>query len=96
MYLIHLTNFFLLLNANLTLSSNQFKRTRGELCNLSSFFSTLGIIHPLSYQHTSEQNGIVERHHHHVVETDVTLLSKSNVPPKFCHFAFDTTTYLNN
>ncbi|KAD4586330.1 hypothetical protein E3N88_23931 [Mikania micrantha] len=62
----------------------------GEFRSLSSFFSSLGIIHRLSCPHTSEQNRFVERRHRHVVETGLTLLSQSQVPQRFWHFAFDT------
>ncbi|KAD6794413.1 hypothetical protein E3N88_05309 [Mikania micrantha] len=68
----------------------------GEFRNLSTFFSSLGIIHRLSCPHTSEQNGFVERRHRHVVETVLTLLAHSNVPKRFWHFAFDTAVYLIN
>jgi len=68
----------------------------GEFRKLSSFFSSLGIIHRFSCPHTSEQNGLVERRHRHVVETGLTLLSQSSVPSKFWHFAFDTAVYLIN
>lgn len=68
----------------------------GEFRNLSSFFTTLGIIHRLSYPHTSEQNGFVERRHRHVVETGLTLLAQSGVPMRFWNFAFKTAAYLIN
>ncbi|GJU55993.1 putative ribonuclease H-like domain-containing protein [Tanacetum coccineum] len=45
----------------------------GEFRNLSSFFSSLGIIYRRSCPHTSEQNGFVERRNRHVVETGLTL-----------------------
>ncbi|GJU99550.1 putative RNA-directed DNA polymerase [Tanacetum coccineum] len=68
----------------------------GEFRNLSTFFTSLGILHRLSCPHTSEQNGLVERRHRHVVETGLTLLSQSAVPTKFWHFAYDTAVYLIN
>jgi hypothetical protein len=68
----------------------------GEFRNLSSFFQSLGIIHRLSCPHTSEQNGVVERRHRHVVETGLTLLAQSHVPHRFWNFAFDTAVYLIN
>ncbi|KAJ0702566.1 putative RNA-directed DNA polymerase [Helianthus annuus] len=68
----------------------------GEFRNLSSFFSSLGIIHRLSCPHTSEQNGTVERRHRHVVETGLTLLAQSHVPQRFWHFAFEIAVYLIN
>ncbi|KAK1424826.1 hypothetical protein QVD17_20164 [Tagetes erecta] len=68
----------------------------GEFRSLSNFFSSLGVLHRLSCPHTSEQNGLVERRHRHVVETGLTLLSHSKVPRRFWHFAFDTAVYLIN
>ncbi|KAD3067192.1 hypothetical protein E3N88_35072 [Mikania micrantha] len=68
----------------------------GEFRNLSSFFSSIGVIHRLSCPHTSEQNGLVERRLRHVVETGLTLLAQSHVPQRFWHFAFDTAVYLIN
>ncbi|KAJ0612890.1 putative RNA-directed DNA polymerase [Helianthus annuus] len=68
----------------------------GEFRNLSRFFSSIGILHRLSCPHTSEQNGLVERRHRHVVETGLTLLAQSGVPSRFWHFAFDTAVYLIN
>ncbi|GKB13437.1 phytochrome B [Tanacetum coccineum] len=48
-----------------------------------------GIIHRRSCPHTSEQNGFVERHNRHVVETGLTLLAQACVPQRFWHYAFD-------
>lgn len=68
----------------------------GEFRSLSQFFTSLGIIHRLSCPHTSEQNGLVERRHRHVVETGLTLLSQSSVPLHYWHFAYETAVYLIN
>ncbi|GJV20702.1 putative RNA-directed DNA polymerase [Tanacetum coccineum] len=68
----------------------------GEFRNLASFFSSLGIIHRRSCPHTIEQNGFVERHNRHVVETGLTLLAQACVPQHFWHYVFDTAVYLIN
>ncbi|GJU47053.1 putative RNA-directed DNA polymerase [Tanacetum coccineum] len=68
----------------------------GEFRNLASFLSSLGIIHRRSCPHTSEQNGYVECHNRHVVETGLTLLAQACVPQRFWHYAFDTAIYLIN
>ncbi|KAD1469156.1 hypothetical protein E3N88_42767 [Mikania micrantha] len=68
----------------------------GEFRTLSTLLSSLGIIHRLSCPHTSEQNGIVERRHRHVVETGLTLLAQSHVPQRFWNFVFDKAVYLIN
>ncbi|KAG8499958.1 hypothetical protein CXB51_006541 [Gossypium anomalum] len=38
-----------------------------------------GILHRLSCPHTSEQNGVAERKHRHVMETGLTLLAQANL-----------------
>nr|KAJ0219334.1 hypothetical protein LSAT_V11C300128880 [Lactuca sativa] len=63
---------------------------------LNQFFTSLGIIHRLSYPHTSQQKGLVERRHRHAVETGLTLLAQLGVPNTFWHFAFDIVVYLIN
>ncbi|KAD0157053.1 hypothetical protein E3N88_44702 [Mikania micrantha] len=68
----------------------------GEFRKLSPFFTSLGIVHRLSCPHTSEQNGLVESRHRHVVEIGLTLLAQSKVPQRLWHFAFDTAVYLIN
>ncbi|KAM0037798.1 putative RNA-directed DNA polymerase [Helianthus debilis subsp. tardiflorus] len=68
----------------------------GEFRPLTSFCTSLGIIHRRSCPHTSEQNGIVERRHRHVVETGLTLLAHSSLPQRFWQFAFETAVYLIN
>ncbi|KAJ0753710.1 putative RNA-directed DNA polymerase [Helianthus annuus] len=68
----------------------------GEFRNLASFLTSLGIIHQRSCPHTSEQNGVVERRHRHVVETGLALLAHSHAPQRFWEFAFETAVYLIN
>ncbi|KAK9051967.1 hypothetical protein SSX86_028595 [Deinandra increscens subsp. villosa] len=68
----------------------------GEFRNLTQFFKSLGILHRRSCPHTSEQNGIVERRHRHVVETGLALLAQSGLPQRFWQFAFETAVYLIN
>ena len=47
----------------------------GEFRSFSNFLDKYGIIHRVSCPHTSQQNGIVERKHRHVVELGLTLLA---------------------
>jgi len=46
----------------------------GEYRTLNFFFKTIGIHHCLICLYTHEHNGIIECHHHHIVETGLTLL----------------------
>jgi histone deacetylase 1/2 len=55
----------------------------GEYRKLNFFFKTIGIHHRLICPHTYEQNGIVERRHCHIIETDLTFLVHCKAPKKF-------------
>ncbi|CAA7040901.1 unnamed protein product [Microthlaspi erraticum] len=57
---------------------------------------TNGISHLTSPPHTPEHNGISERKHRRIVETWLTLLSKSTMPKSYWPFAFSTGVYLIN
>jgi histone deacetylase 1/2 len=46
--------------------------------------------------HTHQQNGAVERKHHHIVETGLTLLAHAAVPFCFWSDAFSTAYFLIN
>lgn len=46
--------------------------------------------------HTSQQNGIAERKHRHIVETGLALLAHSSLPVRFWDEAFLTACYLIN
>ena len=68
----------------------------GEFKPLTKFFIQKGIRHRLTCPHTSEQNGLVERKHRHIVETGLTLLSQGALPMKYWNEAFNTSVYLIN
>lgn len=63
---------------------------------ISSFFSTHGILHQLSCPHTPEQNGLVERKHRNATELGLTMLFHSNVPKRFWVEAFASAIRLIN
>ena len=59
-----------------------------------AFHSTLvkyGISHKFSCPYTSNQNGRVERKHHHVVEIGPALLAHASMPLKCWLYAFQAT-----
>jgi len=39
------------------------------------FLSTHGILHRITSPHTSQQNGVAERKHRHVIETGLAFLA---------------------
>jgi hypothetical protein len=60
------------------------------------YLSDNGIFLQKSYPHTSQQNGIAERKHRHIVETSLTLLAQSHLPSRYWVEAFQTGVYLIN
>jgi hypothetical protein len=61
-----------------------------------NFLSNHGIFHRLTCPHTSQQNGIVERKHRHILEMGLTLLAQSGLPPKYWVDSFLTSIFLIN
>ncbi|KAG8478760.1 hypothetical protein CXB51_028634 [Gossypium anomalum] len=68
----------------------------GEFLAFSSVFASQGILHRVSCPHTSEQNGVAERKHRHIVETGLTLLAQANLPMKLWGYAFCSAVHLIN
>jgi hypothetical protein len=70
----------------------------GEYTSIAfkKFLSQNGIFHRLTSPHTSQQNGIAERKHRHILETGLTLPAQSGLPPKYWVDAFLTFFFLIN
>lgn len=68
----------------------------GEYHKLHRYFQRTGISHQVSCPHTSQQNGVAERKHRHLVETGLALLAHSSLPLRFWDEAFTTACYLIN
>jgi hypothetical protein len=68
----------------------------GEYRRLSRHITSQGILHRVTCPHTSQQNGIAERKHRHIVETGLALLAHSSLPVCFWNEAFLTACYLIN
>lgn len=70
----------------------------GEFVNhfLLDFFLKHGVIHQTTCPYTSEQNGVAERKHRHLIETTIALLLQSTLPTSFWLEALITTVYLAN
>jgi len=64
--------------------------------HFKQFLTQHGILHRLTCPHTSQQNGIAERKHRHVMEMGLTLLAQSGLSPKYWVDAFLTSIYLIN
>jgi len=47
------------------------------------FMSDIEISHQISYSYTPQQNGVVERKNHHLLEVARTFLINMNVPKHF-------------
>lgn len=68
----------------------------GEYRTVPTYLQQHGIIHRISYPHTHEHNGAVERCNQIIVENGLTLLAQSSLPHTFWEHAFNTATYLHN
>lgn len=68
----------------------------GEYRSLVHFFKKFGIDHRVSCPHTSQQNGVVERKHRHIVDTGLSLLAQAHMPLAYWDDAFSTSVYLIN
>lgn len=62
----------------------------GEFKPFTKYLTELGFIHGFTCSYTHHQNGIVERKHRYIVETDLTLLAHSKLPLKYWDHAFVT------
>lgn len=64
--------------------------------NFTSFCSNSSIIHQFSCPRTSQQNGVAERKHRHIVDLSLTMISHSSLPLTYWPYAFSTSVYLIN
>jgi transposase InsO family protein len=60
------------------------------------FLAQHGIFHKLTCPYTSQQNGIAERKHRHIMEMRLTLLAQSGLSPKYWVDSFLTAIFLIN
>uniref|UniRef100_A0A2N9HGM7 CCHC-type domain-containing protein n=1 Tax=Fagus sylvatica TaxID=28930 RepID=A0A2N9HGM7_FAGSY len=51
---------------------------------------------PFTCPHTSQQNGVAERKHRHIVDMGLTLMSQASLPLTFWPYAFSTSVFLIN
>ncbi|MDV3193968.1 MAG: DDE-type integrase/transposase/recombinase, partial [Sweet potato little leaf phytoplasma] len=68
----------------------------GEFRPFAPFLKTKGIEFRHPCPHTSEQNGIVERKHRHIVEMGLSLLAQASMPLRYWWDAFVTATFIIN
>ena len=67
--------------------------TKHEFTN---FCSQSGIFYQFTCPHTSQQNGVAERKHRHIVDISLTLISHSSLPLTYWSYAFATAVHLIN
>jgi hypothetical protein len=67
----------------------------GEFRPLQTSLTAMGVSYRLSCPHTQHQMGSVERKHHHIVETILTLAT-ATIPFTYWDSAFETATYFIN
>lgn len=62
----------------------------------TELFSSLGIIHQSSSPYTSQQNGVLERKHRHILDVASSLMFQSGVPHRFCGDCIKIVVYFIN
>ncbi|KAG8472152.1 hypothetical protein CXB51_036605 [Gossypium anomalum] len=68
----------------------------GEFRAFASVLARYRILHRVTCPYTSEQNGVAERKHRHIVETGLTLLAQANLPMIYWGYAFCSAVHLIN
>jgi transposase InsO family protein len=61
-----------------------------------SFCSSVGIFHQYSCPRTSQQNGVAERKHRHIVDMALTIINQASLPLNLWPYAFSTAVFLIN
>jgi hypothetical protein len=64
--------------------------------NFQTFCSSTGVLHQFTCPHTSQQNGVAERKHRHIVDMGLTLMSQASLPLTLWPYAFSTSVFLIN
>uniref|UniRef100_A0A803PEU8 Integrase catalytic domain-containing protein n=1 Tax=Cannabis sativa TaxID=3483 RepID=A0A803PEU8_CANSA len=67
---------------------------KAEYQSFTHFLQQSGIEHKVSYPHTHEQNGVMERKHMHIVESGLTLIAQASTPLKFWDEAYMSSVFL--
>ncbi|GKF51085.1 retrovirus-related pol polyprotein from transposon TNT 1-94 [Tanacetum coccineum] len=94
-----LKDFLTMIQRNLQAQVNSVRTDRGtKFLNktLHAYFKEEGIEHQTSSPRTPEQNGVVERRNHTLVEAARTMLSTSKLPLSFWAKAVQTACYTDN
>lgn len=68
----------------------------GEFRSFTKVLSQGGIQHRVTCPHTSEQNGVADRKHRHIVESCLSLLAQASLPLKLWSHAFVHAVHLIN
>ncbi|KAK4382103.1 Retrovirus-related Pol polyprotein from transposon RE2 [Sesamum angolense] len=64
--------------------------------SVSDFCNSKGILHQTSYPYTSQQNGVAERKHRHLLDVARTIMTHMHVPKSYWGDAILTACYLIN
>ncbi|KAA3481767.1 Retrovirus-related Pol polyprotein from transposon TNT 1-94 [Gossypium australe] len=89
----HSSGFHLLCNK---VYQNVTNKLGAQYRSLSTKLSQLGIQHRITCPYTTEQNGVVERRHQHIVDMGLTLLARAPMPLEYWSATFSHAAHLVN
>ena len=86
-------SFVSMIETQFNIKIKSIRSDNGPEFMLSNWYDSKGINHQKSCVETSQQNGIVERKHQHILSTTRAIMSQSNMPKTFwnhadCHAVF--------
>uniref|UniRef100_A0A2N9GHR0 Integrase catalytic domain-containing protein n=1 Tax=Fagus sylvatica TaxID=28930 RepID=A0A2N9GHR0_FAGSY len=67
-----------------------------DLSSRRLLYNGLSVLHQFTCPHTSQQNGVAERKHRHIVDMGLTLMSQASLPLTLWPYAFSTSVFLIN
>ncbi|CAN1816910.1 Retrovirus-related Pol polyprotein from transposon RE1, partial [Linum perenne] len=92
----HLISFCEMVHTQFHTNIQIVRTDNGKEFSIPEFYASKGIIHQTTCVYTSQQNGIVERKHQHILNVTRSLLFQSYLPSEYWSFAVLHSVHLIN
>jgi len=87
-------NFISFISTQFSAKVKAIRSDNGLEFQMSTYYSSLGILHQTSFVETPQQKSIVERKHRHLLNVTRSLLFHSKLPKCFWSYALSHATFL--